>query len=814
MPGRTSDVSVSTFKPLSLQEIMMVPIAKQKMEDEVLAANDAEQELTTKVSAYDKEAANNILKGLQGRASSIADEVLSKGVTRNDINKMKKLRSDTNKEYSSGNIGRLQGNYAAQSEYLKALTTQSGRQGGYSAKEAQAFAQKNIRDFGSSINEDGSFKSFQGREMSKHYDEDKFIKEAIDGVAEKVDEGAYTLTKIGGLDALHDAFQKGTVEQKDFNTIMLAIKTKAQTNNSFKSHLNQMAEIYGEKENPLDFGNFDTNEQPVLDRSGNPVLDKKTGKPLTRSVTSFTPGKGRFGIKAAGLGAVASYRNIDIDTKILKNEVRAKMWNDNYDKEKIVKMYGIHKGEFNHVSSGSLDEIYQMNEEFENSLTSYKTQLDTIGAEIKEIGDPKNEEEQQRLVNLVSEQKNMLKHYSQAKVDYDNTKSYIDQLKSNSFKNLNKSDKSTININKIVSNNNGDPVEAVINELGVTYDDVHNNLYLSGKNQLEKVSEYNQKYDLLKKQGKHKEADKYFDMANLAQEEYDKALRISAYSLLGKKYGILSGSDQQGSQFGIDFENGVYDKKLKSNRDNFIQEKLSLNKKAVPYTKVSMSEASKYSSKKFADFNEMIEDNINLDTSILAGSRDKSKTIKQFMETTEFKDALGEAPKGYSFQRSYTINGYDDKGRYFDEIVIRNNEIPTNQITIQVVADNNSRMMAGQLFQDLKESNDGDQVLKGEQGEANLMFMPAIKKSMLRDNEKGSMQISLPNGAETNDVTFEKVVKISQDGTDRSYYKVYLLGEAVSYNNNTDLRGEDEIALGLMQSTKELMEAINQNKRK
>lgn len=817
MPGRTPDYSVSTFKPLSLQEIMMVPLAKQKMHDAVLDANDAEQELTTKVSSYDKERADGILQGFKSRASSIADGVLSRGVDASDIRNMKSLRSDTKKEFTDGMLGKLQSNYASQSEYLKALSTQTGRQGGYSAQEAQAFARKNLKDFGSSFDEDGNFKSFQGREMSKYYDEDKFIKEAIDSVAEQVEEGAYTLTKIGGLDALHDAFQKGTVTKKDFNKIMLAIKTKAQTNNSFKAHLNQMAEIYGEKEDPLDFGNFDTREEPVLDRAGNPVLDKKTGKPKTQSITEFIPGKGRFGIKAAGLGAVGAYRNIDIDTKILKNEVRAAMFKNNYSKDKLTRMYAVHKGELKDVTSGDIDEIYSLNEEFEGYLDGYKTRIENLNPQIKEFEDRKAKgetltiEEQDELGNLLSERKSMLKNYSQAKIDYDNTKNYIDQLQDESYEDLGKTEKGTIKINQVLEKHKGDPVIAAIEDLDVSFEDIESLLPKFELKDLQDADKYSQIAYEAEKEGDTKKSQTYLQMAQEAQNRYDKSLRSAAFSLLGKEYGVLKSVDPQGTNFGRSFEKGYYNDMLRERRGDIIQDRLDQTKQAVPYRKVSMSESSKYSSKIFSDFNTMTEETINPAQTLLAGKRGNKPgtTLQTFMKSKDFIDHMGEAPEGFEFQRSFTIDGYDDKGRFYDEIVIRNAAMPTVQYVLQVVADQNSKDQAMDLYADLKKSKNMNNVLDGEKGEANAIFMPSIKRAMLRYNKSGTLQVPLLDGSgnETDEVEFKKVTKQTSLGP-KTYYNVTLFGIPVKYGNRSDLKGEQEIALGLMQAMSQINSII------
>ena len=68
MAGITHRVSTSSFKPLSLDEIMMVPLAKRKMEDDFLANTDKINQLEASTLTGDSEEAQAVLGGMKERA--------------------------------------------------------------------------------------------------------------------------------------------------------------------------------------------------------------------------------------------------------------------------------------------------------------------------------------------------------------------------------------------------------------------------------------------------------------------------------------------------------------------------------------------------------------------------------------------------------------------------------------------------------------------------------------------------------------------------------------------------------------------------
>ena len=85
MAGRTMDVSTSSFKPLNLQEIMMVPLAKQKMENELMAGSDKIGGLQADTLSSDSDKANKILGSFKDQASALSQDVIDRGVSREGV---------------------------------------------------------------------------------------------------------------------------------------------------------------------------------------------------------------------------------------------------------------------------------------------------------------------------------------------------------------------------------------------------------------------------------------------------------------------------------------------------------------------------------------------------------------------------------------------------------------------------------------------------------------------------------------------------------------------------------------------------------
>jgi hypothetical protein len=115
MANRFSQISTSSFKPLNLEEIMAVPLAKQAQHDEASLAMDEFAKLEANSLDQDKEYITSQIQALQGESDSISNQLLENGVDRNIVNKVKSLRNRKNQEFSlQGKTGQAS---AAYNEY-------------------------------------------------------------------------------------------------------------------------------------------------------------------------------------------------------------------------------------------------------------------------------------------------------------------------------------------------------------------------------------------------------------------------------------------------------------------------------------------------------------------------------------------------------------------------------------------------------------------------------------------------------------------------------------------------------------------------
>ena len=101
MAGRTADISTSSFKPLSLNEIMMVPLAMQAKEDNLnQLALDEFSALQSIALAADKEYVTGQVEALKKESGSITDDLMTNGYSKNLFNKFRKLKSKKDNELS------------------------------------------------------------------------------------------------------------------------------------------------------------------------------------------------------------------------------------------------------------------------------------------------------------------------------------------------------------------------------------------------------------------------------------------------------------------------------------------------------------------------------------------------------------------------------------------------------------------------------------------------------------------------------------------------------------------------------------------
>ena len=98
--NRFTQVTGSTFQPLDLNEIMMVPLYKQKQENDAMLALDEFSKLEANSLDADKEYVAGQISAFQNESSKLSAEILERGVDRNLVNKVRDLRNRKNQELS------------------------------------------------------------------------------------------------------------------------------------------------------------------------------------------------------------------------------------------------------------------------------------------------------------------------------------------------------------------------------------------------------------------------------------------------------------------------------------------------------------------------------------------------------------------------------------------------------------------------------------------------------------------------------------------------------------------------------------------
>lgn len=142
--NRYTQLSGSKFSPLSLQEQMMVPLAKQKAHDNAL--NDIAQGslFNVKNLEVDNDLVNQEIGQLKSQFQNIEDEILSKGVGSDTTKKLINLKRQREQALSAqGNLGMAQSAYDA---YLK-NKDMIMRNNRISSADKELYLQKALNDY-------------------------------------------------------------------------------------------------------------------------------------------------------------------------------------------------------------------------------------------------------------------------------------------------------------------------------------------------------------------------------------------------------------------------------------------------------------------------------------------------------------------------------------------------------------------------------------------------------------------------------------------------------------------------------------------
>ena len=419
--NRYSNISQATYTPLTLQEIMAVPLAKQAQHDALQAQADEMGVLSASVSQADKERIGGQVSELQGRVDDISTGLSETGITSDMKSKFRKVRADKIRAYGAdGDIGFAQADYANQQKYVSEMATNKDRQQGWSAQQAQSFAAKQAKEYGSSFNEDGTRKAgFSGKSLAPKMDEDEFTRAAIDDIEEQVSPSSMRIIRTQGLPAFKAIAQTSETAYKDLNLIMGHLVNSTKTNPDMMASLAQQAEFDGE-ENWSDFGGYE--EKILQDENGD---DYKQ--------TTWIPGESRYGRKIAGLGQVSAYTRVDLNETIFDDDAAQALHDAGMDAKKVQSLVVFMDGELNQSVAAPLSEIKNSLKLYDSQVKDDKANIDKYVDGLK-ISGLYGEDLEEFLANDRTYMKRV-KNYEESQVAADNAKSRVDYIEKHVQKN-------------------------------------------------------------------------------------------------------------------------------------------------------------------------------------------------------------------------------------------------------------------------------------------------------------------------------------------------------------------------------------------
>ena len=286
--NRYTSVSTGSFKPLSLQEIMMIPLAKQKQHDEAQSAANEYAALQASSLEQDREAVTERLESLRGDANKITATLLDRGVDRNTMAQLNELKRKKEKEFGQqGFIGAAQANYNTASAFVKDLAEKKERQAGWGPGKAKQWAQGQVAAFKGTDAGNGKFNSFSGKELNQFVDGNKWINENLPTIAEDVIRTG--LTKYKNVSSFTAAWKDGLIEEKSMNKIIKSLGMRAQYDTALQDSLRQSGAFNPSDKDPTNIGSFE-----IKNINGIPT-------------EVFVP-KSFFGAQLAGAAKGASYR--------------------------------------------------------------------------------------------------------------------------------------------------------------------------------------------------------------------------------------------------------------------------------------------------------------------------------------------------------------------------------------------------------------------------------------------------------------------------------------------------------------------------
>lgn len=424
MANRFSQTTTAGFKGLSLDEIMAIPLAKQARQDASLAATDELQALEAKRLESDAPVVDAELERIRKESEQISKDLMERGVDRNLSNKLRSLRSSQKKSFgASGVVGQAEANYKAAQTYINDLATKKEQQAGWSPQQAKMWATQQVSKFGSSFDELGNFRQFQGKGLASKVDTSDWILGAIKNVEK--DKMPIELQNYYGLDGKLDipqfqqALASGSIETRSLNKIMSSLVLAAKNDEDLKNSLLQEAAINGIDPNKaLDFGSLTLKEL-------------EGGK----KEYVWSQGESSFGRQLYGLayGAQSTDRSIKYD--FLTDSIGKKLYEDGLVADEARNMVRAANGEYNTITSDNIDQIRDNTDLALQEIELREGNLSAIWTKEKIASNPQGYE---RALGSVND----------AKVKYYNLKNRIDSIEKVATENVSERDKKLYDANK------------------------------------------------------------------------------------------------------------------------------------------------------------------------------------------------------------------------------------------------------------------------------------------------------------------------------------------------------------------------------
>ena len=778
MANRYSKLSTSTFSPLSMQEIMAVPMAMQQQHDRLQAEADKASLIEAQYGSADKEGAEARVSELRAKASDISSSLGDKGFNRSLLRDFTALKKETELEYGkNGYLGKVQANAVAQGKFVNDLATDKVRQAGWSPQEAQQWAQRQVSEFGPTQNDDGTYNTFQGRELvTKFEGEDELLDKAIERVAEKIDPKTIAQIKVGGISGIERAFRERTISRKDYNTLMDSMMTSAATNPDLLRSLTQEAELYG-LDNPLDFGAFNIVNTPRVDGNGDPVLDKN-GTQVIDSAREFTPGQSRFGQKMSGFGIAAQYVNPADAIKINTDPTAKALFDAGMTPGNSSMIVSIGKGQLTMQTAEELDNARDLVGEALNQSKIFKIQADTLYDKLLKNGATpdqiKDDKEWQRLNS----------QYVKSNATYSNAKQRIDNVTTKADADLTPDQKNRIKFqDKITAYSGRNYVDerGLINFERILFEEYGETITTYGK------TSKNGYMKLLSK-GNHDPKDVANNMFHTQSGRNKKALQI-----LEQKFGLKNSVTSAAIAL-TGAGNHSFDREgrnLKKIRDAKTQQYLTANPTA-DYFNIFDGNSSGKGYSIVGDQNKVMTDSFS------PGAAQLNRGGGRLLDNEEYQDLIDDLPEGEVPEISVSLtDGQDDDGTFFNNVIVTTSN-GTGSFQVVDPSNNGTRR---QIFEAFVNGGNSDQVAIGTQGIANLDHMSNILQSGFGKQPDGV--VTMKNGNTNYEATYK------QDDTG-SFYVVTIPGadgKPISISDQP-IYSKADLSLKMAQAVQEINDQV------